>query len=98
MVDAAQAIYPNGPSQSQGNNDPYQVLSTFQGNHEGALIWGERKHQEAYVQLYGYEKSIGVINQALENNSALKGKKTGGGEWYKDLTDYRDELLSRQGY
>jgi hypothetical protein len=97
MPSPADAMYPGGPSEKLGNQDPWKVLSSFKdGNHEAALLSGERRHKEAYVELYGYERALTVINSSLDQNKDLKGKKGQGGEWHKEMEDYRDELLSRQ--
>lgn len=93
MPTAADALYPNGPDMTLGNASPDKVLGTFSGNHEGALMWGEKKHKEAYVAKYGYEKALDVISQALKVNEHNPQAK----EWTEDMSAYRDELLSRQG-
>lgn len=67
------------------------------GNHRGKLLWGERGEREAYVAKYGYEDTLDVINSALEKNKELKDPKHPQSDWYSDMIEYRNELLSRQG-
>lgn len=93
-ISAADAIYQGGVNKTLGNQDPDKVLSTFSGNHTGALLWGEPLHREAYVAKYGYEKALGVIGKAIETTpKETKEQK----EWHEDITNYQADLLSRQG-
>lgn len=87
-------MYPNGPSTLLGNQDPDKVLDTFPGNHTGALLWGEPQHREAYVQKYGYEKALDVIESALKKTPADTKESQ---DWAKDMQQYRADLLGRQG-
>lgn len=93
MADVS-SLYPNGPSNTLGNQDPDKILGSFSGSHEGALLWGEPKHKEAYVAKYGYEKALEMIESALKRTPTdTKEAK----DWAEDMQQYRADLLGRQG-
>lgn len=89
------SMYKDGkPSSTLGNQDPDKILATYPGNHEAALIWGEDKHREAYVEKYGYKKSLDVIDGALKTTPTdTKEAKS----WADDMQQYRADLLGRLG-
>lgn len=93
MPKVEDALYPGGPKEIAGNeDDPRKVLNNFGGNHEGALAYGEPKHREAYVQVYGYERTLNVIDKLLAKHKDNAEAK----DWFEDMSKYKADLLGRQ--
>lgn len=96
MSSAAEALFPGGPSSDLGNESPEKVLGGFGGNHEGALVWGEQKHRDAYLKMYGYERTLGALEGMLKNNRHFENQDNDQGKWWQDLKKYHDQLLADQ--
>lgn len=93
---AEASLYPNGPNTDLGNEAPEKILGTFSGNHTGALMWGERKHREAFTKMYGYDTTLKMMENMLQKNKPKENDKRGK-EWFDDAKAYYDEILALQG-